>query len=233
MSTSPRYLRHPRGDRLRPWPVHTRYHVLRQLAALVREVAADPRVHGDLLVDFGSGDSPYAPLFNERFSRYVRADIEGNPRADVVIGADGVLPLPPGCASAVLSSQVLEHVPDPRAYLAEARRVLAPEGWLILSTHGAWKYHPDPTDYWRWTRDGLHLELERAGFVPVLTRAALGRAATTVQLLQDAAADALPRVLRPFPGLVLQRVIGLLERWRTDPAPPDAAVYLVLARRAS
>ncbi len=35
---------------------------------------------------------------------------------------------------------------------------------MFLSTHGVWPYHPHPTDYWRWTRDGLCVTLEDAGF---------------------------------------------------------------------
>ncbi len=55
----------------------------------------------------------------------------------------------------MLSTQVLEHVTDPRLYLAECHRVLRPGGPLLLSTHGIMVYHPDPVDYWRWTGAGL------------------------------------------------------------------------------
>jgi ubiquinone/menaquinone biosynthesis C-methylase UbiE len=63
-----------------------------------------------------------------------------------------------------VSFQVLEHVPVPNDYLKEAHRVTKSGGKLFLTTHGQWPYHPTPTDYHRWTKAGLILELERAGF---------------------------------------------------------------------
>lgn len=226
-----RYLARRRGDRLNPSILSSRYHVLRQLAAALEALVDEPAVApGGTLVDFGCGESPYAPIFARKFTRHLRADLPGNPHADVTMGADGTLPLEARSCDAVLSSQVLEHVSDPAAYLAEARRVLRPGGLLFLSTHGAWPYHPDPTDYWRWTRDGLLLELERAGFEPIAVRAVLGRAATAIQLLQDAVSAALPRPARPFVGFAVQPIIGVVERRRRDPAPADAAIYAVLAR---
>ncbi len=226
-----RYVRVDRGDRLQPSRFNTRYHALKQLAQAMREAAAHPAVTGALIVDYGCADAPYRSLLAPRFERYLTADLAGNDRADITIARDGGLPLASGVASAVLSSQVLEHVPDPRRYLAEAHRVLAPDGVLLLSTHGAWRYHPDPTDYWRWTREGLELELDNAGFHPIWMRGVLGPSATAVQLLQDSLAVALPRGLNRLPGLLLQPVVGVLERVRRDPTPVDAATYVIIARR--
>jgi SAM-dependent methyltransferase len=49
--------------------------------------------------------------------------------------ADGTrLPFAAGAFDAVLSHAVIEHVADADAYLAQARRVLAPGGWMYLST---------------------------------------------------------------------------------------------------
>ena len=64
----------------------------------------------------------------------------------------------------VLSTQVLEHVLSPTAYLAEAYRVLRPGGHLLLSTHGLFEDHFCPYDYWRWTVYGLRKLVEETGF---------------------------------------------------------------------
>ena len=49
--------------------------------------------------------------------------------------ADGTrLPFATGAFDAVLSHAVIEHVADADAYLAQARRVLKPGGWMYLST---------------------------------------------------------------------------------------------------
>ena len=73
-------------------------------------------------------------------------------------------PEPDNSADGVVSFQVLEHVWDLDLYLGDCLRVLKPGGWLLLSTHGNWLYHPHPTDFRRWTRDGLHDELQSRGF---------------------------------------------------------------------
>ena len=227
-----RYVRGARGDRLHPHRLHSRYHVLRQLATAVEQLVAVMPA-GEVVVDFGCAGSPYRPLFAGTFSRYLRADLVGNPEADLVISADGTLPLAGRSCDAVLSSQVLEHVADPRAYLAETHRVLRDKGHLLLSTHGAWPYHPDPVDYWRWTRAGLEHELARAGFETLEVRGVLGGTASALQLLQDAIGARLPRPARDVVGVLMQPVIGYVERTRRDPAPPDAAVHVVLARSRS
>jgi hypothetical protein len=37
----------------------------------------------------------------------------------------------------------------------ELRRVVAPGGRVLASTHGVQVYHPAPEDLWRWTHAGL------------------------------------------------------------------------------
>ena len=44
------------------------------------------------------------------------------------------IPLPTGSVDVVVSFETIEHVPQPERFLAECRRVLAPEGTLVVST---------------------------------------------------------------------------------------------------
>jgi SAM-dependent methyltransferase len=208
----------------------TRYHHLRQLGEALRRVAtSDLLMAGGLLVDLGCAERPYEEIFLGKFTRYIGADLEGNPHADVVVAPDGSVPLEDGIADCVLSSQVLEHVARPASYLAEARRLLKPRGRLILSTHGHWPYHPDPHDYRRWTLEGLRFELAEAGFRCLEAHAVLGRTATALQLLQDAVAAPLPRPLRVVPAVPFQLLIGGVELFRRDQLPNDASAYVLLA----
>jgi SAM-dependent methyltransferase len=77
-------------------------------------------------------------------------------------------PAPDGHFDGILSTQVLEHVPEPQFYLADAYRMLRPGGRLVLSVPGIWEDHHDAGgpdgDYWRWTAMGLRQEIQAAGF---------------------------------------------------------------------
>src|SRR5262249_45935344 len=152
-------------------------------------------------------------------------------QADLVVGPEGELPRDDESVDCVLSSQVLEHTKDPQAYLAEARRVLKRDAFLVLSAPGIWIYHPHPFDHWRWTIDGLLCELRQAGFTPVMVEGVFGPESSALQLWQDATFERLPRRLQPIYISVIQFLIGRIERRRPQKASPDgASTYVILAR---
>ena len=148
---------HPRGERLYPSRSARAYWHLVSLRCEIEAVIAEyiaSQGHS-LLVDYGCGNMPYRPLLEPHLRSYLGCDLPGNDLADCIVESPPTLPLESDSANIVLSSQVLEHVPGPSECLAEAFRVLKPRGYLVLSTHGVWKYHPDPIDYWRWTSADL------------------------------------------------------------------------------
>lgn len=136
--------------------------VMGPLHRCVESFAGSPGVAGKRVLDFGCGDQPYRSLFEARGATYLAADIDGEPDLRIEPGAP--LPVESRSIDAVVSFQVLEHVRDVPFYLGECRRVLRPGGKLFLSTHGTWPYHPHPTDFWRWTKEGLVVTVEAAGF---------------------------------------------------------------------
>jgi SAM-dependent methyltransferase len=148
------------------------------------------------------------------------------------------VPLEDVSADWVVSFQVLEHVWDLDWYLGEARRLVKPDGWVLLSTHGTWLYHPHPTDYRRWTRDGLIKELETRGFEIAEIRADVGPLAWTTQFRTLAYHHALSKI--PLVGRLLSAVVCSFMYLRMgieDAATPtslvetNAAVYTLVARR--
>lgn len=112
--------------------------------------------------DYGCGGSPYRHLFPK--AQYHRADSTPIDGIDYLVKEDCTTDAASGNYEIVLSTQVLEHVVKPSLYLREAKRLLAPGGRLLLSTHGAFYDHGCPTDCHRWTAEGLRNELASEGF---------------------------------------------------------------------
>lgn len=222
---------------LPPWWDHQHYPLKRLRQAIVRVLAQRPLAKpGACVVDLGCGNAPYMPLFTERGCRYVRCDLDGP--VEVIIRPGEPVDLPEASADGVVSFQVLEHVWDLDWYLGEALRMLKPGGWLLLSTHGTWLYHPHPTDYRRWTRDGLVRELEVRGFEIEAVDAVVGPLAWTTQFRLLGVREVLRRV--PVLGPLLLAPWCLVSNLRMtleDAITPEsiratnACKYLVLARK--
>jgi SAM-dependent methyltransferase len=106
------------------------------------------------LLDVGCGEKPYAALFAPYVSEHVGLDTAPHAHADLV-GPIESIPAEDGAFDVVLCVQVLEHVDDPAQGVRELHRVTRPGGRVLLSTHGAMVYHPNPNDLWRWTHEGL------------------------------------------------------------------------------
>src|SRR5205823_26934 len=144
--------------RLEPRPGDPLYLCLSDLLIAIRNFIPSG---ASRVLDFGSGGSPYRPLFPSCI--YHRADLIGGADLEFEYGADARLPSELKDYDCVLSTQVLEHVEDPTSYLKECRRVLRSGGHLILTTHGCFEDHACPYDYWRWTARGLQGMIEQAG----------------------------------------------------------------------
>ena len=220
-----------RGERLFPRKSSRVYWVLTELRkGYMRLADLGKESTGATLVDYGCGNMPYRPLFEESGFKYIGYDFEGNDLAQKLIEETGMLPVPDESVDYILSSQVLEHVTDPVVYLGEAKRVLRKDGKLLLSTHGVWRYHPDPTDYWRWTGDGLKKVIEENGFRVTKIEGVIGPAATGIQLFQDAWMENVPRIFRTTFIRICQFAMAYADRRCHDMTKSkDACVFLVQA----
>lgn len=121
---------------------------------------------GERVLDAGAGEGPYRARFAH--ARYLALDDRRGDRRWDYRGLDVVgdllrLPLADGRCDAVLCTETLEHLIDPGAFLREAARVLRPGGRLFLSAPLQFREHQEPHDYFRFTRHGLRLLLDRAG----------------------------------------------------------------------
>jgi SAM-dependent methyltransferase len=168
------------------------------------------------LLDVGCGPKPYYPFFAEHASDYVGVDIVENPAAELR-GSVEALPVEDASFDVVLCTQVLEHCDDPAQAVRELRRVTAPGGRVLASTHGVQVYHPSPEDYWRWTHAGLlRLFTENGSWQSVEVRPGGGTSACLAMLLGTYIEIALRRARVPQlargPVWLFNRAADVLDR---------------------
>jgi SAM-dependent methyltransferase len=123
---------------------------------------------GARVLDAGAGEARYRRFFAGR--RYLAVDLAiGDPEWDYggldVLADLTRLPFPDASFDHVLTTQTLEHLAEPAAFLAEAARVLRPGGRIHLTAPQCQKLHQAPHDYYRYTEFGLRHLLSNAGFV--------------------------------------------------------------------
>lgn len=94
-------------------------------------------LQGSTVLDIGAGPAQFAREFGSRGARYValevvREDLDREASAGVV-GRGQQLPFADDSLDVAMSSNVLEHVPDPDVFSDEMVRVTRPGGLIFLS----------------------------------------------------------------------------------------------------
>lgn len=117
-----------------------------------------------ITLDVGCGRKPYEKSFFAGADKYVGLDYLTDRSTPDVVGSATAIPLGDASFDTVVSTEVLEHVPDPLKALTEMYRVLKPGGHLILSTPMYWPRHEMPYDYFRYSYDGLLHLVKESGF---------------------------------------------------------------------
>ena len=212
------------------------YLSMQPLIAWLRDVAA-PASRGTLL-DIGCGNKPYESLFSAHVVRHLGADIAQNSAGtvDYVVPPGEPLPLEEESVDTVLSTQVLEHVAEPDAYLAEAARVLRTGGLLILTCPGHYMLHEEPHDYYRYTRYGLEYLLGKHGLQIERLNTAGGSWRQIGQSIVNHKTFGVPRRIPLLSGLsivawtlAINTACLAFDAMHTN--RKDPANYLILARK--
>jgi SAM-dependent methyltransferase len=150
---------------LRRYVLHFESVIEENVARFARDLPPGARV-----LDAGAGELQYAHFFTNH--NYLAVDLAiGDDHWDyskVHCLADlAALPLATGSCDACINIVTLEHVREPAKVIAELGRALKPGGQLLLVVPQDWEVHQAPHDYWRFTRYGVRLLLERAGFTAI------------------------------------------------------------------
>ena len=96
--------------------------------------------------------SGHTPHWSNFYKNVTRADY---PEVDA-----HDLPYDDNTFDCVAFDQVLEHVRKPWICVSEAHRVLKPGGIVIITSPFFYQEHPHPTDFWRFTTEGLAVLVE-------------------------------------------------------------------------
>lgn len=118
--------------------------VLRDHVRFVERALRGSSARGPL-VDVGCGGGLFLAMMRERgfrvvgldFSREAAAIAWRRQQAPAAAGDLAQAPFAPGSCAAITMFHVIEHLHDPRAYLAAARTLLAPEGRLVVQVPNA------------------------------------------------------------------------------------------------
>jgi SAM-dependent methyltransferase len=115
------------------------------------------------LLDAGCGTRDVSGfLRNHGVTRITRYDIASDD-PDVVIGPLEAMPFAAATFDCVLCNAVLEHVASAEESIRELARVVKPEGYIVVAVPFLQPFHAAPTDFRRYTADGLADLGSRAG----------------------------------------------------------------------
>lgn len=119
------------------------------------------------LIDLGCGTVPYYEWYKDQVDDITCVDwyssLHESKHIDVFADLNQTLPIENGVADSILSTSVLEHIREPQVFFREMKRILAKDGWLVLSVPFQYHIHEAPFDYYRYTSHGLEHLAKEAG----------------------------------------------------------------------
>ncbi|MDR6843315.1 class I SAM-dependent methyltransferase [Pseudoxanthomonas sacheonensis] len=212
--------------------------LIAQLIVDAYQPALDKHTGGRLL-DLGCGKVPFYEAYRAHVTDNVCVDWPGSPHSSLHIDTfcDLSQPLPFDDAQfdTILSSDVIEHLPDPVLAFREMGRLLKPNGKLILNTPFLYMLHEVPNDYYRHTRYSLQ-RLAALANMEVLELEEIGGFGEVFGDLIAKAINLIPGVGTPI-AIAWQKMLialsrtGIWQKARRASAPRFPLGYFMVARK--
>jgi len=187
-----------------------------------------PILSGKVIDLAGGGKNNYFNYLNLENVEYSNADIKSRQDVDIVLDLTKPLPIANDSSDSALLFNCLYIFENPIQVLKEVNRIVKPGGFLLLITPFVFNESPEPTDYWRFTSQGLRKIVDEAGFRDIRIIPFGERFSAAVFLLNKFL------FFRPLRGLIYLTVMGLdkLVPVNIKKNHPCPAGYLVIARGA-
>lgn len=119
------------------------------------------------LLDLGCGVKPFKEIYSPFCMESIGIDVASSPHAktkvDIIYDGKNI-PFENSRFDYVLCTEVMEHVPEPAAFLREIHRVMKPDGILIMTTPFLVPLHEEPHDFYRYTKHGIRYLLTGSGY---------------------------------------------------------------------
>lgn len=121
--------------------------------------------NGDLL-DLGAGKAPLYSAYKPYVKSVTLADWANSPHEnkhlDVFCDITKKLPFKKDQFDTIILSDVLEHIPNPKDLILELKRILKPQGIVLMNVPFMYQVHEAPHDYHRYTEFMLEKMLKDA-----------------------------------------------------------------------
>lgn len=163
------------------------------------------------VLNIGSGNKRIAPHVKN-------LDISSGQNIDYVCDAANI-PIDDNSVDFIITQEAFEHIPKPKKALKECYRVLKNGGKIYFQVPFIIGYHPGPTDFYRFTREGIVNFLSDVGFkvekVEITVAGAVGFYRIAVEFFAILFSGPISSLYIPFKGIFafLLYPIKMIDFW--------------------
>jgi SAM-dependent methyltransferase len=198
---------------------------------LIQKTISDLK-DGSVMVSFGSG--------NERIaSSIINLDVFDGPNVDIV-GDGSCLPFRQETVDLVIAQEVFEHLASPSEVIDQVFRVLKTGGFFIFQVPFLIGYHPDPFDYWRFSRDAFDVLFPSCKWKVLERRISVGHGTALQRVLVEFVAvtfsifgNSVYKITKGISAIVFSPLVlfDLLTPWLAQPDRIPGGYILLLQKR--
>jgi len=123
----------------------------------------NPDLENKIVINIGSASERIFKKLFKPYNQIIKIGIPHKGQIDI-FGDAMKLPLKNNCLDLIISSSVMEHIPDPELAVSESFRVLKPGGKIYCEIPFMVGYHMIPHDYQRYTIQGIEKLFSRHNY---------------------------------------------------------------------